>query len=259
MKALITKNTIKHDLKQLGVCPNDVLIVHSSLKNIGNVVGGPVSIILALEEIISEQGTLVMPTFTENLCLPDDENVTKEELGIIKENMPIFHKDLTPVDKVNGFLTEVFRKQDGVFRSNHPHLSFASWGKFAKEVVENHNFDYAMGEDSPLGKIYKLNGKVLLLGSPKDAVTALHLSEYSVKKLYNPGKKWQAKVLKDNREQWIEYTDVDNNSDYFPDLIDNYILKNNNYKYGKVGNADCFLFPLVSLIDFGKLWLEKNR
>lgn len=257
MKNIHTINGLIKDLKSIGLQENDTVIVHSSLKNIGSVIGGSVSIILALEKVLTNEGTLVMPTFSEHLCDPKKSN--SEENELVRENMPIYYKDLTPVDKVNGFLTEIFRKQDGVIRSDHPHLSFAAWGKHAKRIIENHKLDFAMGKESPLGKLFELNAKVLLLGSPKDSVTALHLSEYSVEKLYQPIKKWEAKIIKDGMAQWVEYIDVDNDSDYFSSIIDSYIENGGSYNKGKFGNADSYLFPMIELINYGVKWMEINR
>lgn len=48
------------------------MIVHSSLKSLGKVVGGPVAVILALEEVVGMNGNIVMPTQTEHLCEPTE-------------------------------------------------------------------------------------------------------------------------------------------------------------------------------------------
>jgi aminoglycoside 3-N-acetyltransferase len=73
------------------------LIVHSSLRSIGQVVGGAVSVILALEEAIGEEGNLVMPTQSEYLCDPteNNENLSDEEIKIIRNNLPLYYPDLT--------------------------------------------------------------------------------------------------------------------------------------------------------------------
>jgi len=66
--AIQTRKSIVDDLRRMGISEGMTLIVHSSLKSIGKVVGGPVSIILALEEALGENGNIVMPTQTEHLC-----------------------------------------------------------------------------------------------------------------------------------------------------------------------------------------------
>ncbi len=40
-----TITTLKHDFKTLGITPGSVIILHSSLSEIGWTVGGPVSVI----------------------------------------------------------------------------------------------------------------------------------------------------------------------------------------------------------------------
>lgn len=180
--ALKTRKTIVDDLKRLGVKEGMTLIVHASLKSLGKVVGGPVAVILALEEVVGINGNIIMPTQTEHLCEPteDNDDLTGEEIKIIRENMPLYYPDLTPTSYM-GFIPETFRKQNGVFRSSHPHVSFAAWGKDAKRITENHKLDYALNEDSPLGKIYELEGAILLLGAPTTSNTSLHLAEYKQK------------------------------------------------------------------------------
>ncbi|WP_052675878.1 aminoglycoside N(3)-acetyltransferase [Paenibacillus sp. IHBB 10380] len=176
---LQTRKTIVEDLQRLGVKEGMTLIVHSSLKSLGKVVGGPVTVILALEEAVGITGNIVMPTQSEHLCEPTEYNdgLTGEEIKIIRENMPIYYPDVTPTSYM-GFIPETFRKQNGVFRSSHPHASFAAWGKDAIRITENHRLDYALSEDSPLGKIYELEGFILLLGAPTNTNSSLHLAEY---------------------------------------------------------------------------------
>ncbi len=251
---------LMNQLKNLGLKMNDTVLVHSSLNKIGPVVGGPVAIIKSIENTITDRGTLVMPTFTEHLCDPIEFNhYTQEENQFIRQNMPIYYKDLTPVDKVNGFLTEVFRKQDGVLRSDHPHLSFAAWGNQKEYIIKNHELNYALGELSPLGKLYSLDAKVLLLGSPFDACTALHLSEYSIKTLFESLKYWKAKIIKDGVEQWIDYKDIDNDNQYFPSIIDSYQQNGGKYNQGKFGEADSYLFPMRELVTYGIKWMKSYR
>ena len=70
---LYSQESLQRDMEKIGIQPGMTLIVHSSYKAIGHVVGGPAAVILALEEVLGENGTLVMPTFTEHLCDPAEE------------------------------------------------------------------------------------------------------------------------------------------------------------------------------------------
>jgi aminoglycoside 3-N-acetyltransferase len=64
-----------------------------------------------------------------------------------------------------GVLAEAVRTWPGAVRSDHPQASFAALGKHAAAIAEGHRLDDALGEQSPLGAVYRLHGKVLLLGA----------------------------------------------------------------------------------------------
>jgi len=57
-------------------------------------------------------------------------------------------------------------------------VSFAAIGHHAGEITSGHRIDEQLGITSPLGRIYDLEGSVLLLGVGHDTNTSLHLAEY---------------------------------------------------------------------------------
>lgn len=257
---LVTKEHIIKDLKKLGLTSGMTLIVHSSLKSIGRVIGGPVSVILALEEAVGTSGNIVMPTQTEHLCDPTEyeSGYSNEELKLIRENMPTFHPDLTPTSYM-GFIPETFRKQDGVRRSPHPHTSFAAWGKDAAGITQEHGLDFSMNEHSPLGKIYELGGYILLLGAPTNSNTSLHLAEYWQKNTFVKEKIWDVKIKKDMKEVWCTYRDINNESDDFDRLFEDFQRETDYVKQGMVGDAKSYFIPMREMVDFAVGWMDKNR
>ena len=66
----VTIPSLLADFAALGVQPGMTLLLHSSLSALGWVCGGPVAVILALEQLLGPDGTLVMPTHTGGLSDP---------------------------------------------------------------------------------------------------------------------------------------------------------------------------------------------
>src|SRR5215472_10138913 len=59
-----TRASLAAELYALGIRPNMTLLVHSSLRALGWVCGGPVAVVQALTDALAPEGTLVMPTHT---------------------------------------------------------------------------------------------------------------------------------------------------------------------------------------------------
>ena len=81
-------------------------------------------------------------------------------------------KNLDPEEGVHWDAAEMFRTWLGSIRSDHPARSVCAWGRHAAYLAENHDLSNIFGEDSPIAKLYELNGKVLLLGIGKENTIA---------------------------------------------------------------------------------------
>jgi len=255
-----TVSSLIDDFQKLGINLGMTVIVHSSLSSLGWVCGGAPSVLLALESVLTDDGTLIMPAHSGDLSDPknwQNPPVPEEWWDIIRNEMPCFNKDITPTRGI-GKLPEVFRTQRSVVRSSHPQLSFSAWGKNKEYIIQDNHFDYAQNKASPLGRIYELDGYVLLIGVDHENNTSLHLAEYianyKAKKIISNG----MPVLEDGKNKWKVFEDIDISSDDFAEIGMEF-EKSNEIKIGKVGLATCRLFKQRAIVDFAVKWMEKNR
>ena len=255
-----TITSLKHEFKALGVKQGTNVILHVSLSKIGWIIGGSVALLKALMDTLTEEGTLVIPTFTGDNSDPsywENPPVPKSWWEKIRKEMPAFEPEITPSRGI-GKVAETFRSWPGVLRSNHPIASFAAWGKNANIITENHELEIDLGEGSPISRLYDLNGQILLIGVSHINNSSLHLAEY---RSDFPGKRRRmtgSAVKVDNRNQWVEWEELNLNSDDFDRLGKDFELMTN-YKPGKIGLAESRLISVREIVDFGVEWLKKNR
>lgn len=62
MMRTVSKKDIVEGLREIGLKEGDIVIVHTSLKSMGYVCGGAQTVIEALIEVVTSEGTIVMPT-----------------------------------------------------------------------------------------------------------------------------------------------------------------------------------------------------
>lgn len=256
-----TVDSLCNDLAALGVASGMTLIVHASLSRLGWVCGGPVAVILALEEVLGPRGTLVMPTFSADLSDPagwQNPPVPEPWWPIIRATMPAFEPDLTPSWEM-GVIAETFRKQAGTFRSSHPHSSFAARGAYAEHIIAGHRLSFGLGNGSPLARIYDLEGYVLLLGVGHGNNSSLHLAE--ARAAY-PGKRtiraW-APLLINGVRSWESFDDLDWDDDDFVTIGAEFAQDTGLEQRGYISTGKAILVPQQPLIDYAVAWMEKHR
>jgi aminoglycoside 3-N-acetyltransferase len=253
-----TVESLTASLRQIGVQGGMTLLVHSSLSAFGWTNGGPVAVIQALIETVTEQGTLVMPTQSGDLSDPKNWQspaVPKEWWKEIRSTMPAYDPEVTPTSGM-GQIPELFRTWPGVIRSGHPSLSFASWGKKSGEMMADHQLAFGLGEASPLAKLYDADAYVLFLGTHYDTNTCFHLGEYRAP-MYQI--QWQgAPVICNGQHQWVTYCDIMFAEEEFSKMGDAF---ERNYKVikGHVGQAETRLFSLRQAVDFSTHWFAEKR
>ncbi len=152
----------------------------------------------------------------------------------------------------------MFRKWPGAKRSNHPARSIAAVGKHAEYITKEHDLSNIFGENSPVDKLYKLDGYVLLIGVGYDKNTSLHLAEVRAN---FPSKKFtneSSAIMINGKREWVTYNTQAVDDEDFVRLGEEY-ERERNIKVHKVGNADVRLIRQRDLVDWAVKWMEKNR
>ena len=252
-----TRESLSEDLRALGVAAGMALLVHSSLRRIGWVVGGAPMVIQALMDVLGDEGTLMMPTFSADLADPGEWNdppIPGGWVELVREATPLFDPDRTPTWEM-GQIAEQFRTWPDVVRSRHPVSSFAAWGRHAGALTSRHSLELSLGNGSPLSRFYELDGQVLLIGVGYNRNSSLHLSESRARN--GRRKTLRLKVLRDGAETWVAVPDeADDDGTYFPAIGADF-ESTGTVAIGRVGSAESRLMPQRALVDFGQAWLER--
>lgn len=160
---------LESELKKIGIQAGDHVLVHSALSKIGYINGGAQTLVNALLKVITEQGTLLMPSFPAS-------GRNKDYL----EQLDAFDIKNTPSQM--GKATEIFRLMSGVKRSFHPTDPVCAYGSEADYFTNSHFGEITpYTENSPFRKLCNKNGKILMLGTTLNgAGTNLHTLEDAV-------------------------------------------------------------------------------
>lgn len=259
-RKIVLKQDILAALKEAGVCKGQTIMVHTSLSSLGFVCGGAQPVIEALLESVGADGTIMMPTQTwKNLDPTAGVHWEEPEAWwqMIRDNWPAYNKDITPTNTM-GAVAEMFRKWPGTLRSDHPARSVAANGKYAEYLTAGHDLSNIFGEGSPVGKLYELDGYVLLIGVGYDKNTSLHLAD--VRAEY-PGKhdSMEYSAIMENGERvWKGYSTLYVDGEDFENIGEAFEKE---YPVQKVslGNASLTFMKQRELVDFAVEWIERNR
>lgn len=258
--SLITPASLSGELVRLGVRPGMLLNVHSAMSELGFVVGGAQTVVDGLLDALGPDGTLMMPSHSAQLSNPGNwQNPPAPEAWwqTIRDEMPAYDPLRTPTRNM-GAVAELFRTYPDALRSAHPQTSHAASGPLAAMVVAEHPLDCLFGEASPIGKLYALDGWVLLLGVGHGNNTALHLAE---ERASFPGKEWQQEgspLTTDGRRHWQIFNPLKVDADDFP-AIGEAFAESGSETVGSIGSATARFMRARDIVDFGTDWLSLNR
>jgi aminoglycoside 3-N-acetyltransferase len=258
-KNINTVESIYKGLLKLGINQGDTILIHSSLSSLGWTCGGEQAVIMALLQAVGEEGTLVMPSHSGDISDPakwKNPPVPKQWIEQIYKNMPAFDLDFSPVRGM-GRIASLFRTLPNAVRSNHPQVSFSAIGKNAKIITDNHVLTPQLGMNTPLGKLYELKAKVLLLGVGYDSCTSFHLAESLCDKM--PKVTMGAAMIENNERVWKWFEDFDYDSDKDFEILGAHFDETGHVRIRRIGNAVCKIFDIKTGVDYAKDWLEKYR
>lgn len=165
MSKIYTKEDIKEQLAAMNAPQNGVVIMHTSLRAVGSVENRGEGLLEALIEYFTADGGLfVVPTHTwENLSDPD---IPTMDMSC----------DYTSI----GRFPSIAAAHPKGHRSMHPSHSVMVFGDdaAAEEFIRaEETVDSMVSPDGCYGDIYRLGGKVLLVGVGHESNTYLHAVE----------------------------------------------------------------------------------
>ena len=259
-----SRDELADDFRRLGIETGDTVMVHASVRAVGEIAGGPDQIHLALKDALTADGTLMMyascPRYYDEV---GRGSLTAEEEREILEKLPAFDPLTARSARDNGALVEFLRTYPGSQVNRHV-ARFVVWGKHADYLLSHQPWNYAFGLHSPLDRFLQLDGKILLLGCDHDAVTFLHYVEHVAR---IPGKRiarFQVPVEEDGRRLWRDMEEFDTSDAgahrnwpgrFFARIVDAHLTAAGN-QGGRVGDAITYLLRARALLDFAAPVME---
>ena len=248
----------------LGVAAGDTVMMHASVRAVGQVAGGPDQIHLALKDALTSEGTLMMyASCPEHYDEIGRGNLDSDQERELLEKLPAFDPRTARSQRENGALVELFRTYPGSAVNDHV-ARFVVWGKQADYLFSEQPWHYPFGRGSALDRFVKLEGRILLLGCDHDTVTFLHYAEHVAD---FPGKRvarFKVPVLEHGVRAWRDMEEFDTAdagahthwpSRFFARVVDTYLGRTGN-PGGRVGGAKCFLIDARGLLEFATAVME---
>jgi len=154
---MYTKEDLVKCLKDMGLTGSEAIMVHSSMKSIGEVDGGADTVVDAFMEFFKD-GLFMTPTHT---------------WAQMSKEYSVFDRETEPA--CVGIIPNIFMKREGVVRSLHPTHSIAAFGKDAEEYIKGE--ENATSPCPPGGcwdRLREMDAKILLLGVTHTRNTYIH-------------------------------------------------------------------------------------
>lgn len=255
---MYSREELATGFRTLGVAPGDTLMLHASVRTVGEVAGGPDVIHLALKDALTARGTLMMyascPSYYDEV---GRGHLSPERERELLEKLPTFDPIRARAQRENGALVEFVRTYPDSMVNAHV-ARFVVWGQQAEHLIAEQPWSYAFGQGSALDRFVQLGGKILLLGCDHDNVTFLHYAEHVVDIPDKRVARFKVPVAEHGRRIWRDMEEFDTSDRgahpawpdrFFARLVDTYLAQTNNTG-GRVGSAQSFLVDSRGLLDF---------
>ena len=244
-----TKDEFKKALENAGIGKGDIVFTHVGYAFLGKpkdcVNNEQVCqmILDAFLEIIGDNGTLLVPTYTYSFCENQDFDVNNSPSTI-------------------GPFTEFFRKQKNALRSIEPIFSVSGIGPKTDELFTNLP-STSFGKDSIYDRLIKNNGKICMIGIPLKYATFRHHIEEVANIPSRFIKKFSGNIIQNNKkyfQEWEYYVRHLNNDNCKPDgsKLENLIREQKLCNVIKVGRGEILTIDSKKYFDFGFNHLKKD-
>lgn len=264
-KKPVVRSRIVKDLLNLGVRRGGLLMVHANLGRLGPVVGKSQSVIEALLDALSPDGTLLAYTGWDDNPFHLAEQ-SQEWQTACRAELPAFDVLRSRARRQCGPLAERLRTWPGAIRSNHPEASFVALGANAEALTADQDRNDPYGVRSPLGHLVKGDGQVLLLGAPLDQITLVHHAESIAKVRQKRRVQYEMPVKVGENVRWERFDDIDTSAGAFPyeavieedilTFLSKMLKASGLVNRGTVGRASSYLFSAPRFADYAARWME---
>lgn len=197
---VVTRKNISEALTRVGLSRGDVIMIHSDVGTFGKL--GTVldrnqflsEILAAFLDVISDQGTIIVPTYTYSFC--------KKEIYDVKNSI-----------SDTGVFSEYVRRRPECLRSEDPIFSHAGFGPVAHELLQDVGRD-CFGNNSFFDRFCKRNGRIVNFGKFFD-ITFIYYIEQEIGVSYRYMKQFTGQIQ--NKSGQLRSTTVNYYVRYLPE------------------------------------------
>lgn len=227
---MYTKQELKEHLSAMGFDGTEAVMVHSSMKSVGEVEGGADTVIDAFMEYF-EKGLFMTPTHT---------------WAAMSAEYNVYNPKTEPA--CVGIIPNLFMRREGVVRSLHPTHSIAAYGPMAEAYVRGEELcTTPCPPHGCWGRLKDVNAKILLVGVTHIRNTFIH----AIEEMYDVPERLSEEAISfwicmpDGSKKEVKMHKHYNRimahiSESFDKMLEGYFKTGAAVK-GKLGDAECIL------------------